>query len=150
LRNKKLVAIALLPVFLVLACASAERTAYRVAGTTAVSVDTAMKSWADWVVFNKRAGTPVPDSQEAEVRKGYARYQLESGRAEKVVQSYLAAKKAQGSADPIAVKAATEAVRVAATELVHLVFRLKGEAAPAKVSLRTFDVQTGEWAYEAY
>lgn len=117
-------------------CASAERTAFVVSGTASVTVDTAMKMWADWVVFNKRAGTPVATAAEDEVRKGYARYQAESARAEKIVKGYLAAKAEAGSADGVAVRAATEAVRIAATELIHLVYRLKGDAVPASSSIQ--------------
>lgn len=59
------------------------RTAYNTADTIVISVDTAMKGWADYVVQTRahlagtrdQAGLAVLASKEARVSQGYADYQ---------------------------------------------------------------------------
>lgn len=57
-------------------CSStADRVTYKTVGTVAVSVDTAMHAWGDYVSAQKRAGTPVPLDQERQVLKAFKVYQ---------------------------------------------------------------------------
>ncbi len=107
-------------------CASTARVAYVASGVVDTTADTAMKSWARFVVLNEKAGTPVPESSEKLVRDGYAKYQKAVDAADKAISEYLALK-AVNSADGLeAVKAAELAAGKASVELVHLIFQLKG------------------------
>jgi hypothetical protein len=59
-----------LSIFLV-GCATLEQGAYKVVGTTAIVVDTAMNAWGDYV----RAGKAT-DVQQQQVRSLYENYQV--------------------------------------------------------------------------
>lgn len=69
--------------FLLVACASLETNAYRVVGSTAVSVDLAMQGWGDWV----RQGKATPED-EARVRAVYEKYQASMRAANRAVLAY--------------------------------------------------------------
>ena len=65
------------------ACASLETNAYKVIGTTAVTVDAAMNVWGDFV----RAGKASLDDQ-AVVRGAYEKYQKAMATTKVVVATY--------------------------------------------------------------
>lgn len=68
---------------LAVGCANPEQTAYRVIGTTIVSVDAAMNGWGDYV----RAGKATPEEQMS-VRTAYEKYQNAKRAAQAGIMAY--------------------------------------------------------------
>jgi hypothetical protein len=71
--------------FVLAGCASLETNAYRTIGSTAVTVDAAMRGWGDYV----RAGKATPANQVA-VKGAYLRYQTAMTVAQQAVIVYKA------------------------------------------------------------
>lgn len=68
---------------LLIGCASPETTAYRIIGSTIITVDSAMKGWGDWV----RAGKATR-GDEVKVKAAYEHYQASMGVVEAAVMAY--------------------------------------------------------------
>lgn len=51
-----------------------QRVSYKATSASATVVDTAMKVWGDYVAYQKAKGTPVPLSQEVQVKQAYQKY----------------------------------------------------------------------------
>ena len=81
--SKQIMVIILLGVLTAVGCASFERNAYRVVGTTTTLVDAAMNAWGDYV----RSDAATAE-QEAKVKATYMKYQLTGATAKAVIDSY--------------------------------------------------------------
>jgi hypothetical protein len=64
-------------------CTSPETTAYRIIGSTIITVDSAMKGWGDWV----RAGKATR-GDEVKVKAAYESYQASMSVVEAAVMAY--------------------------------------------------------------
>lgn len=107
----RLTFLALAALLFAVGCANLETTAYRTIGTTAVTVDGAMKGWGDWV----RAGKATP-KDEAVVKAAYSKYQASIGTLKAAVIAAKAAPEGQAQ-----LETALQAVEVAAGEIVLLI-----------------------------
>lgn len=71
-------AIALLAVpllFVVPGCATANKAAYKGTQAASISGDIGLRVWADYVSAQKLKGTPVPLSQELQVKKAWNQFE---------------------------------------------------------------------------
>jgi len=97
--------------FLLVGCANLETVAYKTIGTTAVTVDGAMKGWGDWV----RAGKATP-RDEVVVKSAYSKYQASISTLKQAVIAAKSAPEGQAS-----LETALQATEAAAGELVLLI-----------------------------
>jgi hypothetical protein len=104
-----------------LACASAERNAYRTIGSLSIGVDFAMNAWGEWV--RGHAGLPgeVPAADENKVREAYSQYQQGMATLKTAVLTYKAAKAAGGVLDAGVLEAAIAGATDFAMKLVALI-----------------------------
>jgi hypothetical protein len=103
-----------LPLFLVILCLTACRTAYQTTGVVVHTVDAAMKGWGDWV----RAGKATP-TEEAAVKRAYQAYQQSM---ETAYAAYLAAQ--ERPAEEPKFRGALAAADAAKNEVIKLVLLL--------------------------
>jgi hypothetical protein len=129
-RTSKRGAAALVAVaFLTLACASAEKNAYRTVGSLSIGVDFAMNAWGEWV----RAQNP-PAATEARVKDAYEKYQAGMRTLKTAVLTYKAAKEAGAPLDPGVLEAALQGATEFAYQLVSLINSFRTGAQPLTLS----------------
>lgn len=97
-----------------------EQTAYRTVGAVAVTVDTSMNAFGDYV----RAGKATPE-QQAMVKAAYERYQLAMRAAHNSITAY---KSAPDDGTPLDM--ALRAVESIGGELISLIRQLTTPASP--------------------
>ena len=107
---KNLVGIAVLLAFFV-GCANPKQSAYRVVGTTANTVDSAMKGWGDYV----KAGYAKAE-EEVKVKAAYEKYQKSMLVAKAFINSYI-----DNEANENKLRVMVDAISSSSSELVSLI-----------------------------
>lgn len=103
-------------------CKSApEVTATKVVGAQILTVDSAMKAWADWVNQGRATQQQVDD-----VRNAYMTYFIAAKAEEKALTAYVEAKASNPDAPAVDWSAASKALQAAQTDLLNLILKLKG------------------------
>lgn len=103
-------------IVIAIACASAEKNAYRTLGSLSIGVDFSMNAWGDWV----RSGRASAED-EAQVKAAYIKYQEGMATLKVAVLTYKTVKESGGVTEPWVLATAIAGATDFAFRLVNLI-----------------------------